>query len=136
MISECSSKRSGLRSFEKAQQEEAFTENIQIIGKNGGQMAYGEVDRIVIDYKNNNFKAVTRQKLYYPLSKLKDMGPENGSDIVGKSVVAIESTGVTSDITDEQIPVGVPTNPGGRKKGSTKQAKRETSHHLEELITK
>ncbi len=66
------------------------------------------------------------------------MGLENGSDIVGKSVVAIESTGVTSDITstDEQISVDVPTYPGGRKKGSTKQANKENAHHLEELITK
>ncbi len=124
------------KSIEKAQQEEAFKEMLQIIGKNGGKMPYGEVDRIVKSYNKNGFKAVTRQNLYYRLSKLKDMGPENGSGIVGKSIVAIESTGVTSDITDEQILIDVPTNTGGRKKGSTKQAKKENARRLEELITK
>ena len=124
------------KSIEKAQQEEAFKEMLQIIGKNGGKMPYGEVDRIVKSYNKNGFKAVTRQNLYYRLSKLKDMGPENGSGIVGKSIVAVESTRVTSDITDEQILIDVPTNTGGRKKGSTKQAKKENAHRLEELITK
>jgi len=62
------------KSIEKAQQEEAFKEMLQIIGKNGGKMPYGEVDRIVKSYNKNGFKAVTRQNLYYQLSKLKDMG--------------------------------------------------------------
>jgi hypothetical protein len=35
------------KSIEKAQQEEAFKEMLHIIGKNGGKMPYGEVDRIV-----------------------------------------------------------------------------------------
>ena len=53
------------KSIEKAQQEEAFKEMIQIIGKNGGTMPYGEVYRIVKGYNKNGFKAVTRQNLYY-----------------------------------------------------------------------
>jgi hypothetical protein len=98
------------------------------------EMLYGEGDRLVKSYNRNGFKAITHQKLYYRLSKRKDNVPEYGTNIVGKSVVAIELTGVTSDNTDEQIPVDVPTNLGGRKKGSKKKAQKEKAHCLEVLI--
>jgi hypothetical protein len=68
---------------------------LQIIGNNGGKMPYGEVDRLVKSYNRNSFKAVTRQNLYYRLSKLKNNVPEHETSIIGKSVIAIESTGVT-----------------------------------------
>ncbi len=99
---------------------------LQIIGKiGGGKMPYGEVDRLVKSYNRNGFKDVTWQNLYYQLSKLKDTVSEYGTNLIRKSVVAIESARVTLDITDEQIPVDVPTNPGGIKKGSTKKAQKE-----------
>ncbi len=51
------------KSYEKAQQEEALKELLQLIGANGGKAPYGAVD--------NGFKAVTRQNLYYRLEKIK-----------------------------------------------------------------
>jgi hypothetical protein len=36
---------------------------------------------------------------------------------------------------DQIVPVDVPTNSGGRKKGSTKKAQKENAQCLEELIT-
>ena len=59
------------KSIEKAQQEEAFKELIRAMANNGGKAAYGEVDKIVKAYNANGFKAITRQNLYYWLSKQK-----------------------------------------------------------------
>ncbi len=128
------------KSIEKAQQEEAFKEMVKIIGNNGGKMPYGEVDKLVKNYNKNGFKAVTRQNLYYRLSKLKD---GLGDELTGKTIVTSATSGVTSDITDEQILADVsnnqqdaPTNPGGRKKGTTKKAIRENVQRIDELVTK
>jgi hypothetical protein len=128
------------KSIEKAQQEEAFKEMVKIIGNNGGKMPYGEVDKLVKNYNKNGFKAVTRQNLYYRLSKLKD---GLGDELTGKTIVTSATSGVTSDITDEQILADVsnnqqdaPTNPGGRKKGTTKKAIRENAQSIDELVTK
>ena len=130
----------GKKSIEMAQQEEAFKEMVKIIGNNGGKMPYGEVDKLVKNYNKNGFKAVTRQNLYYRLSKLKD---GLGDELTGKTIVTSATSGVTSDITDEQILADVsnnqqdaPTNPGGRKKGTTKKAIRENAQHIDELVTK
>ncbi len=63
--------------------------------------------------------------------------------MTGKTIVTSATSGVTSDITDEQILTDVsnnqqdaPTNPGGRKKGTTKKAIRENAQCIEELVTK
>jgi hypothetical protein len=60
-----------------------------------------------------------------------------------KTIVTSATSGVTSDITDEQILADVsnnqqdaPTNPGGRKKGTTKKAIRENAQCIDELVTK
>ncbi len=57
--------------LEKAQQEEAFKEFLKLIGANGGKIPYGSVEKLVKTYNDNGFKAVTRQNLYYRLSKSK-----------------------------------------------------------------
>jgi hypothetical protein len=57
------------KSYEKAQQEEAFKELIQLIGANGGKVPYGTVNKLVKKYQLNGFKAVTRQNLYFRLER-------------------------------------------------------------------
>ncbi len=49
------------KSYEKAQQEEALNELLQLIGANGGKAPYGAVDNLVKKFHTNGFKAVTRQ---------------------------------------------------------------------------
>ncbi len=51
--------------LEKAQQEEAFQELLEIIGANGGKIPYGAINRLVKTYRNDGFKAVTRDNLNY-----------------------------------------------------------------------
>ncbi len=59
------------KSYEKAQQEEAFKELLKLIGANGGKLPYGSMDKLIKKYKDNGFKAVTRHNLYYRLKNMK-----------------------------------------------------------------
>jgi hypothetical protein len=87
--------------------------------------------KLVKGYNKNGFKAITRQNLYYRLSKLK--APDSDNNMLGQRIVTNgESKAVLSDTTDEQILLDITsdidtnsTNIGNRKKGSTKEASRE-----------
>jgi hypothetical protein len=137
--------------MEKAQQEEALKELIKTMGKNGGKAPYGAVDKIVKTYNSNGFKAVTRQNLYYRLSKLKSGKSNDNSQLIGASIVTSSQTeGVLSDLTEEHVLSDVSntqrdsqneiqfistTNIGGRKKGTTKQLKKESNLKVTNVIS-
>ncbi len=46
-------------------------------------MPYGEVDKLVKCYNKNGIKAVTRQNLFYRLSKLKVPNSDNNMQLMG-----------------------------------------------------
>jgi hypothetical protein len=50
------------KGYEKAQQEEAFKELLQIIGANGGKIPYGAVNKLLKKCKSNGFNVVSWQK--------------------------------------------------------------------------
>jgi len=92
------------KSIEKAQQEEALKELLKIMANNGGKVPYGEVDKLVKNYNSNGFKAVTRQNLYYRLSKLKDSKGIDNSRLTGRTIsTSTETQGAISDVTEEPI---------------------------------
>jgi hypothetical protein len=121
------------KSIEKAQQEEAFKELISLMGANGGKVPFGGLDNIVKTYNQNGFKAITRQNLYYRLRNLKAGKTDSKTKLLGQTIaVSGASQGVISDIMEEHILADVSNteqsiqpNPGERKKGSTKKAKKE-----------
>jgi hypothetical protein len=133
------------KGYEKAQQEEAFKELLFMIGANGGKLPYGAMDKLIKKYQANGFKAVTRQNLYYRLKNRKEFMVREGLTVSTVSV-AVESNAVFSDLTGDthnnssndtnersgsirgdSIPERSirSSNIGGRKKGSTAQAKVE-----------
>ena len=130
------------KSIEKAQQEEAFKELIKAMASNGGKADYGAIKKIVKAYQSNGFKAVTRQNLYYRLSKMRNA---NDSALLGATVATTssETQGVISDITgDETLNEETVTNSVidgsskivGRKKGTTKEKKEEAAQNYKEVI--
>ncbi len=44
-----------------------FRELLKLIGENGGKLPYGSTGKLIKEYKGNEFKAVTRQNLYFGL---------------------------------------------------------------------
>jgi hypothetical protein len=137
----CRVKKSIEKSIEKAQQEEAFKDLNKMIGANGGKVPHGEMDKLVKSYNNNGFKAVTRQNLYYRLSKLIVLNSDNDMQLMGQTIVTTaESEAVILDITDEQVLFNAmndtnSTNIGGRRKGSTKEMSREKIITKKNIIT-
>jgi len=132
------------KSFEKARQEEAFKGLIKAMASNGGKADYGAVNKIVKAYQSYGFKAVTRQHLYYRLSKMKNA---NDSALLRAAVATTssETQGVISDITgDETLQEDTVTNSvidgssniGGRKKGTTKEKKEKATQNHKEVIKK
>ena len=61
------------KTFEKAQQEEAFKELLNTMGANGGKVPYGAVSQIMKKYQINDFKAVTRQSCIISLKRAKNV---------------------------------------------------------------
>ncbi len=124
------------KSIEKAQQEEAWKELLKIMANNRGKVPYGKVDRLDKNYNSNGFKAVTRQNLYYWLSKRKDSKGIDNSRLTGRTIsTSTETQGAISDVTEEPICNDNDTrtssstnsnedvwNAGGRKKGTTKKS--------------
>ena len=114
------------------------------MGANGGKVPYGGLDNIVKTYNQNGFKAVTRQNLYYRLRNLKAGKNDSETNLLGQTIaVSGASQGVISDITEEHILADVSNteqsiqpNPGGRKKGSTKKAKKEKVILEKNLVTR
>jgi hypothetical protein len=87
------------KGYEKAQQEEAFKELLQIIRANGGKIPYGAVNKLLDKYKSNGFKAVSRQNLYYRLEKYKKA--DSNESLVGKSIsIAGGNSAVVSDLSN------------------------------------
>jgi hypothetical protein len=90
------------------------------------------LDKIVKCYNKNGFKAVTRQNLYYWLRNFKSSQSDDTTSILGRTIaISGASQEVVSDITEERILTyvsnivqSIPLNAGGRKKGSTKEAKK------------
>ncbi len=90
---------------------------------------YGEMDKLVKGYNKNGFKAITRQNLYYRLSKLKVPNSDNSTQLIGQTIVTTRETeAVILDTTNEQILLYImnltdtnSTNIGSRKKGSMKE---------------
>lgn len=128
------------KSIEKAQQEEAFKELIKAMASNGGKADYGAIKKIVKAYQSNGFKAVTRQNLYYRLSKMRNA---NDSALLGATVATTssETQGVISDITgdetlNEETVIDGSSKIGGRKKGTTKEKKEEAAQNYKEVIKK
>jgi hypothetical protein len=133
------------KGYEKAQQEEAFKELLQIIGANGGKIPYGAVNKLLDKYKSNGFKAVSRQNLYYRLEKYKKA--DSNESLVGKSIsIAGGNSAVVSDLSNPSSNIITEANAesnaeanaesnaeasesieiirrGGRMKGSTEAAK-------------
>jgi len=133
------------KSIDKAQQDEAFKELLKVLGKNGGKIPYGKMDKLVKTYNLNGFKAVTQDSLYYRLKKYKRGNHDDSTKIHEVTVVttSLESQGVISDLTDEIVTSNVsnidqdtPVNIGGRKKGSTKAATKEKVAKQNETVTK
>jgi len=85
--------------LEKAQQEEAFRELLEIIGANGGKIPYGAVNKLVKTYHSNGFKAVTWDNLNYRLKKNK-RGVRSGSLIGSSVIVSVWSNNITSDLSN------------------------------------
>jgi hypothetical protein len=124
------------KGYEKAQQEEAFKELLQIIGASGGKIPYVAVNKLLKKFKSNGFNAVSRQNLYYRLDKYKKS--DSNENLVGKSIsIASENTAVVSDLSNPSSNIiteaNAASNPeasesteiirrGGRKKGSTQAA--------------
>jgi hypothetical protein len=125
------------KSYEKAQQEEALKELLQLIGANGGKAPYGAIDNLVKKYHLNGFKAVTRQNLYYRLEKIKKDAVASES-IIGKDLsINLENTTSTSNSAAEVSDLTEPSanlineanestssttiNCGGRKKYQCEQ---------------
>jgi hypothetical protein len=126
------------KSIEKAQQEEAFKELIKAMASNGGKANYGAIKKIGKAYQSNGFKAVTRQNLYYRLSKMRNA---NDSALLGATVATTssETQGVISDITGdetlhEETVIDGSSKIGGRKKGTTKEKKEEAAQNYKEVI--
>ncbi len=130
---ENAARRSRIRkSMEKAQQEEALKELIRTMGKNGGKAPYGTVDKIVKTYNSKGFKAITRQNLFYHLSKLKASKSDDNLLLIGAfTVTSLQTEGVMSNLTEEHVLSGASntqrdsqnetqfvstTNVGGQKK--------------------
>ena len=127
--------------LENAARREALKELIKTMGKNGGKAPYGAVDKIVKTYNSNGFKAVTRQNLYYRLSKLKSGKSDDNSQLIGASIVtSSQMEGVLSDLTEEHVFSDVSntqrdsqneiqfistTNIGGRKKKNLQNSLRK-----------
>jgi hypothetical protein len=130
------------KSIDKAQQEEAFKELVRAMANNGGKVAYGEVDKIVKAYNANGFKAVTRQNLYYRLSKQKkgEDSTTSKTQIVTVVTTGAETEGVISDLTDDQYNNQIAsisiTNSGSQKKGSARKKKKQSIKTINEVITK
>jgi hypothetical protein len=142
------------KGYEKAQQEEAFKELLFMIGANGGKLPYGAMNKLIKKYQANGFKAVTRQNLYYRLEKSKEFTARKGLTVSTVSV-AVESHAVFSDLTGDthnnssndtnersgsirgdSIPErSIRSNIGGRKKGSTAQAKVEEKKKMDDVVT-
>jgi hypothetical protein len=138
------------KSIAKAQQDEPFKELLTIIGKNGGKLPYGEMNKLVSNYNKNGFKAVTHDSLYYRLKKCK--AGNSCESIIGATVnTSSKSQGIISDITEEVILTDVSNthpevqletntstkkNIGGRKKGSTKKFKIDNEKKRKEVVTK
>jgi hypothetical protein len=128
------------KSYEKAQQEEAFKELLKLIGANSGKLTYGSMDKHIKKFKDNGFKAVTRQNLNY---RLKNMKSNMTIDkLVGKNLsISGDNSAVVSDLSGEtfhdssnnatetntstnSITISESkTNIGGQKKGSALAAK-------------
>jgi hypothetical protein len=88
------------KSYEKAQQEEAFKELLKLMGANGGKLPYGSMDKLVKRYKDNGFKAVTRQNLYYRLKNVKSIMTID--KLVGKNLsISGDTYAVVSDLSGE-----------------------------------
>jgi hypothetical protein len=89
------------KTFEKAQQEEAFKEVIKAMASNGGKVDYEAIYKLVQSYHTNGFKAVMRQNFYCRLSKQKN---SKNSALLGAIVVTTssETQGVISDLTTDQ----------------------------------
>jgi len=129
------------KSIAKAEQDEAFKELLNIMGKNGGKIPYGAMNKLVSNYNKNGFKAVTRDSLYYRLKKSK-FGSNisvTSSSLVGATIITnVDSQGVISDLTGEPIDSDTHSeavvNLGGRKKGSTKSSKSEESEKEKEAL--
>lgn len=142
------------KGYEKAQQEEAFKELLFMIGANGGKLPYGAMDKLIKKYQANGFKAVTRQNLYYRLKNRKEFTAREGLTVSTVSV-AVESNAVFSDLTGDthnnssndtnersgsirgdSIPErSIRSNIGGRKKGSTAQAKVKEKKKMDDVVT-
>jgi len=137
------------KGYEKAQQEEAFKELLFMMGANGGKLAYGAMDKLIKKYQANGFKAVTRQNLYYRLKNRKECTTREGLN-GGTVSVAVESNAVLSDLTEDNTHNNssdthnnssdtneeIRSNIGGRKKGSTAQAKVEEKKKMDDVVTK
>jgi hypothetical protein len=80
------------KSIDKAQQDEAFKELLKVLGKNGGKIPYGEMDKLVKTYNLNGFKAVTRDSLYYRLKKYKRGNHDDSTKIHEVTVVTTSLT--------------------------------------------
>jgi hypothetical protein len=139
--------------LEKAQQEVAFRELLQIIGANGGKVPYSAIDKLVKTYHSNGFKSITRDNLNYRLKKNKRSG--NADPLIGSALTTFsapsKSSEVISDLsnpsdalmdisntitTSTTEPNGeVLKKVGGRAKGSTKSAAKENEKKKRELIT-
>jgi hypothetical protein len=133
------------KGYEKAQQEVAFKELLQIIGANGGKIPYGAVNKLLKKYKSNGFNAVSWQNHYYRLDKYKKA--DSNESLVGKSIsIAGENSAVVSDLSNPSSNIITEANAesnakanaesnaeasesieiirrGGQKKGSTEAAK-------------
>jgi hypothetical protein len=130
-------------SMEKARQKEALKELIKMMEKNGGKAPYGTVDKIVKTYNSKGFKAITRQNLFYHLSKLKASKSDDNLLLIGAFIVtSLQTEGVMSNLTEEHVLSDASntqrdsqnetqfvstTNFGGHKKGSTRQLKKESN---------
>jgi hypothetical protein len=145
------------KTFEKAQQEEAFKELLNAMGANGGKVSYGAVSQIMKKYQSHGFKTVTRQNLYYQLQKIKKCDP--GGSVVGKSVSITDNTAVLSDVTNPSFSSSTSSNEvakenddnctsttpitneksskhGGRAKGSSAEAKSKAVILKEDVVTR
>jgi hypothetical protein len=145
------------KSYEKAQQEEAFKELIGLIGANSGKVPYGAVKELVKRYHSNGFKAVTWKNIYYRLDRSKTA--DSHGSILGKTVsVSENNTALISDLsqpTSNHSSTGIScteedddgssisivstlnnSKRGGRRKGSTKSSKSESIKTRENVITR
>jgi len=85
--------------IEKAQQEEAFRELLQIIGANGGKVPYRAIDKLVKTYHSKGFKSVTRDNLDYRLKKNKRSG--NADPLIGSALTTFSAPSKSSEVISD-----------------------------------